>query len=122
MSTTHTLTLAGCAPVPLAHYLKALGILRVVSEQKDPNATGRWYRDQFVLTSTLNREALLTFFLEEYQPTPVLAPWNGGSGFHPKDNSKALESVAKSESPHLSWPIEWKRCAGTTQKTAFMMH
>ncbi|MBL9181204.1 MAG: type I-U CRISPR-associated protein Csx17 [Verrucomicrobiaceae bacterium] len=101
MSTTHTLTLAGCAPVPLAHYLKALGILRLVSEQKDPKATGRWHRDQFVLTSTLDRETLLKFFLEEYQPTPVLAPWNGGSGFHPKDNSKALESVAKSESERL---------------------
>ncbi len=101
MSTTHTLTLAGCAPVPLAHYLKALGILRLVSEQKDPNATGRWHRDQFVLTSTLDREALLKFFSEEYQPTPVLAPWNGGSGFHPKDNSKALKAVAKSESKRL---------------------
>ncbi len=101
MSTTHTLTLAGCAPVPLAHYLKALGILRLVSEQKDPNATARWHRDQFVLTSTLDREALLKFFSEEYQPTPVLAPWNGGSGFHPKDNSKALESVTKSESERL---------------------
>lgn len=101
MSTTHTLTLAGCAPVPLAHYLKALGILRLVSEQKDPNATGRWHRDQFILTSTLDREALLKFFSEEYQPTPVLAPWNGGSGFHPKDNSKALEAVAKSESKRL---------------------
>ena len=57
-----TLTLSGCAPVPLAHYLKALGILRLVSEQKDPNATGRWHRDQFILTSTLDREALLKFF------------------------------------------------------------
>lgn len=101
MSTTHTLTLAGCAPVPLAHYLKALGVLRLVSEQKDPNTTGRWHRDQFVLTSTLDREALLKFFLEEYQPTSILAPWNGGSGFHPKDNSKALEAVAKSESKRL---------------------
>lgn len=101
MSTTHILTLSGCAPVPLAHYLKALGILRLVSEQKDPNATGRWHRDHFFLTSTLDREALLKFFLEEYQPTPVMAPWNGGSGFHPKDNSKALEAVAKSESTRL---------------------
>lgn len=101
MSTTHKLTLSGCAPVPLAHYLKALGILRLVSEQKDSKATGRWHRDQFVLTSTLDREALLTFFLEEYQPTPVVAPWNGGSGFHPKDNSKALGAVAKSESDRL---------------------
>ena len=77
-----TLTLSGCAPVPLAHYLKALGILRLVAEQKDPSATGRWHHDQFVLESILDREALLKFFLEEYIPTPVLSPWNGGSGFY----------------------------------------
>jgi hypothetical protein len=29
-----TLTLHGCAPVPLAHYLKALGIIRVLSSGK----------------------------------------------------------------------------------------
>lgn len=101
MSTLHTLTLSGCSPVPLAHYLKALGILRLVSEQKDAFATGRWQRDQFVLNSTLDRDALLKFFLEEYSPTPVMAPWNGGSGFHPKDNSKALESVGQSKAPRL---------------------
>lgn len=28
------LTLHGCAPVPLAHYLKALGIIRVLSSGK----------------------------------------------------------------------------------------
>ncbi len=28
--------LSGCAPVPLAHYLKALGVLRLVAEQADP--------------------------------------------------------------------------------------
>jgi len=82
MSTVHTLTLAGCAPIPLAHYLKALGLLRLVSEQKDSSAKGRWHRDQFVLESALDREALLKFFLDEYQPTPVLSPWNGGSGFY----------------------------------------
>lgn len=93
-----TLTLSGCAPVPLAHYLKALGILRLVSEQADPDATGRWYRDQFVLESSLDREALLKFFLEEYRPTTVMAPWNGGSGFHPKDNAKALSAIQQSSS------------------------
>lgn len=98
----HTINLSGCVPIPLAHYLKALGILRLVSEQKDPRATGRWHRDQFILTSTLDREALLEFFLEEYQPTPVLAPWNGGSGFHPKDNSKALNAVVESRSDRLN--------------------
>ena len=99
MSTIHTLTLSGCAPVPLAHYLKALGILRLVSEQKDNCATGHWHRDQFVLNSSLDRDALMKFFLEEYRPTPVMAPWNGGSGFHPKDNAKAIESVGQSTAP-----------------------
>jgi len=85
MSTTHTLTLAGCAPVPLAHYLKAFGILRLLSEDKkhgDPYARGRWHRDRFELSSTLDREALITFFLEKYVPTPFLSPWNAGSGFY----------------------------------------
>jgi CRISPR-associated protein Csx17 len=78
----HTLTLAGCAPVPLAHYLKALGVLRIVSEQADPSAQGCWQHDQFLLRSCFDREALLRFLLETYRPTPVLAPWNGGSGFY----------------------------------------
>jgi CRISPR-associated protein Csx17 len=76
------LNLSGCAPIPLAHYLKALGILRLVSEQKDATATGRWHRDQFVLESSLDRDGLMGFLLEEYRPTPVLSPWNGGSGFY----------------------------------------
>lgn len=96
-----TITLSGCAPVPLAHYLKALGILRLVSEQKDPQAKGRWHHDQFILESTLDRDGLLNFFLDEYQPTPIMAPWNGGSGFHPKDNSKALETVLDSKAERL---------------------
>jgi len=102
MSTTHTLTLAGCAPVPLAHYLKALGILRLVSEQKDPKATGRWHRDQFVLTSKLDRETLLKFFLEEYQPTPVLAPWNGGSGFYRSDKRSAIDAIHSSNAERVN--------------------
>lgn len=34
--------LDGCAPTPLAHYLKALGVLRLVAEQLDPQARGWW--------------------------------------------------------------------------------
>ena len=77
-------TLSGCAPTPLAHYLKALGILRLVSEDTlhgDPSATGYWQRDAFHLRTKLDRTALLDFFLHHYRPTPIIAPWNGGSGF-----------------------------------------
>jgi len=100
-----TLTLSGCAPVPLAHYLKALGILRLVSEQADPAATGRWHRDQFVLNSKLDREALLKFFLEEYEPTPILSPWNGDGGFFVGSRPgarKALSDIEISAAPRLA--------------------
>jgi len=80
-SITHDLELAGCTPEPLMAYLKALGILRLVSEQKDPNARGWWRKDVFHLRSMLDRDALVKFFVEEYQPTPIVVPWSGGDFF-----------------------------------------
>jgi CRISPR-associated protein Csx17 len=78
----HTLALAGCTPTPLSSYLKALGIFRLVAEQKDTGAKACWHAEQFVLITQLTREELLRFFLEDYRPTPIMAPWNGGSGFY----------------------------------------
>jgi CRISPR-associated protein Csx17 len=97
----HRHVLAGCAPEPLAHYLKALGILRLVSEQKDETCRGAWLDDRFVLVTTLSREELEKFFLEEYKPTPIIDPWNGGSGFFPKDNKKGLQALLASQNPRL---------------------
>lgn len=79
-----TITLHGCAPIPLAHYLKALGILRLVSESEagDSNATGCWKNDAFDVTSKFDRDGLVEFFQHDYKPTPILSPWNGGSGFY----------------------------------------
>jgi len=34
------IVLGGCTTEPLSNYLKALGILRIVSEQADPEARG----------------------------------------------------------------------------------
>ncbi len=96
------LVLNGCRPTPLAHYLKALGVLRLVSEQKDASARGSWHLDRFVLTTTLPQEELERFFLFEYAPTPVVGPWNGGSGFYPKDNSQALDALGASSAPRLA--------------------
>ena len=96
-----TLPLSGCAPIPLAHYLKALGILRLVSEQLDPEARGSWMNDQFLLDSKADASALEQFFASTYNPTPVLAPWNGGSGFFPIDNAEALSAIAAGSAPRL---------------------
>lgn len=73
--------LNGCAPTPLAHYLKALGVLRLVSEQADPQARGWWEGERFRLATCCSFDELLTYFMNDYRPTPLLAPWNGASGF-----------------------------------------
>ncbi len=101
--TTFRHQLLGCAPSPLAHYLKAVGVLRVVAEQLDPQVRGHWRHDDvFELTTTVDEEALCRFFLDGYSPTPLVAPWNGGSGFYPKDNCKPVEALAASSAPRFA--------------------
>src|SRR3990172_187094 len=73
--------LAGCVPSALGSYLKALGILRIVHEQRDSAARGWWQDDRFWMATELSREALLAFFLRDYRPSPITSPWNKGSGF-----------------------------------------
>ena len=93
--------LEGCAPVPLAGYLKALGVFRLVAEQEDENAHGFWCDERFVLQTTLNEERLVRFFIERWRPTPVVAPWNGGSGFWPKDNREGIDAIMASNAPRF---------------------
>ncbi|MGQ0619683.1 MAG: type I-G CRISPR-associated protein Cas8g1/Csx17 [Panacagrimonas sp.] len=95
--------LPGCTPTPLASYLKALAVLRLVAEAGpddggDPDATGFWRNDVFVLRTRLTADELRRFFLERYRPTPLVAPWNGGSGFYPKDNRLGIQSLVASQS------------------------
>lgn len=85
----HIHRLVGCTPTPLASYLKALAVLRLLSSPTasvrgrpaDPDARGWWQDEGFHLRTRLDRDALLRFFLEDYAPSPIIAPWNGGSGF-----------------------------------------
>jgi len=98
---SHEVELAGCTPEPLMSYLKALGVFRLVAEQADPDATACWHADRFVLRSKFDEEGLIKFFLHDYQPTPIIAPWAGGSGFFGKDNRKAVEAIAQSKTPRL---------------------
>lgn len=89
-------TLSGCTPTPLAHYLKGLGVLRVVAQQKDPSARGFFRHGVFRLASRLTSDELNAFFLEEYAPSPLLTPWNGGSGFYPRDNKSGIDQLRNS--------------------------
>lgn len=98
----NVLELVGCRSQPLGSYLKALGVLRLLGEQRDSSGMGHWNGDTFVLTSALTREELVAFFVDEYRPTPFVAPWNGGSGFGPKDQQAGIEAIESSDSPRLS--------------------
>jgi CRISPR-associated protein Csx17 len=73
--------LDGCTPIPLASYLKALGIFRLVAEQVDPEVTGFWRDERFVLRTRLTQDELVRFFAERYEPSPIISPWNGRAGF-----------------------------------------
>lgn len=82
--------MTGCSPTPLASYLKALGVLRLVVEQgADEKARGWWQDEHFRLMTVLTRDELEQFFLARYEPTPLLSPWNKGCGFF-KANDPAL--------------------------------
>ncbi|RLS53122.1 MAG: type I-U CRISPR-associated protein Csx17 [Planctomycetota bacterium] len=85
--------LTGCTPEPLMSYLKALGIFRLVAEQADPTVRLSWRGGVAVLHSMLDRESLKRFFLEEYRPTPIVAPWGGRSGFYLGSSEKSARDA-----------------------------
>jgi CRISPR-associated protein Csx17 len=100
--TLHLHRLKGCSPAPLANYLKALGILRLIVEQNaDGEARGWWQGEQFCLLSKLSREELEAFFLQRYEPTPLLSPWNKGCGFF-KTNDPGLAPLENSRAARFA--------------------
>ena len=109
----HVHQLTGCAPAPLAHYLKAIGILRLVSEQVDHEARGWWDGDHFRLASSLSQGNLIDFFLHAYQPTPIISPWNKGSGFF-QDDDRGLSPIESSQGARFA-PFRLGIAAGRSQ-------
>ena len=95
---TDALSLPGCTTAPLASYLKALGVLRLISSPTnhahgvaaDAEARGWWGNGYFHLDTSLGSEGLIAFLLQDYAPSAIIAPWNGGSGFYPKDNKEGI--------------------------------
>lgn len=99
----NTISLNGCSSKPLSCYLKALGVFRLVASPlncvggtaADDSVRGFWTNDQFSLQSRLDCEGLLCFFLEDYAPSPIIAPWNGGSCFFPSKDKTAFDALSK---------------------------
>jgi CRISPR-associated protein Csx17 len=95
--------LPGCRTQPLMGYLKALGVLRLVATA-DREARLWWDpAGHAILRSSLDEDGLIDFFLTEYRPSPITSPWNGGSGYYPKDKASgaALALAEGSEDDRL---------------------
>ena len=57
----HRLILKACTAAPFGAYLKALGVFRLIAEQRDADARGSWSGDTFVLESNLDQDQLAAF-------------------------------------------------------------
>ena len=97
MASLTKLRLTGCSPTPLAHYLKGLGVFRLVAE-RHPESQAWWEQEAFVIQTPLDYDSLVRLLLEDYAPTPIVAPWNGGSGFFQADKEKKIAPVQAIES------------------------
>ncbi len=103
----HQLELPGLHPRPLASYLAALGLFKVIATQADPTVRASWAGDMFRLSAAIDQEMIQQFLLDSYSPTPLIAPWNGKNqgGFAPGDNgraSKQISRIADSKDPRLA--------------------
>jgi CRISPR-associated protein Csx17 len=96
------ITLRGCTSEPLLSYLSSLAVLRLVSQQKDPDARGWWENGIFHLDTKLDEDELVQFFMAVYAPTPIVAPWNGGSGFFEGDNTEGIDAIRSSASERFA--------------------
>ncbi len=94
--------LPGLHPEPLASYLAGLGLIRVIGEQADPEVTAAWTPGGLVLGTIV--PDIAAWLADEYVPTPVLSPWNNGSGFGSKDKEpvRALSALRAHPSPRLA--------------------
>jgi CRISPR-associated protein Csx17 len=75
----------GLRPEPLASYLAGLGLIRVLGDQIDLDLRATWTDAGLTIETTV--DDLTGWLTDRYVPTPVLSPWNEGSGFGAKDKT-----------------------------------
>jgi CRISPR-associated protein Csx17 len=81
--------LTGCAPVPLAHYLKALGVLSVLTKHSHRPVSCAWRQGVFQVESDFSESSIVDFFLHDYIPSPIVVPWSGNDFFVVKRDAKS---------------------------------
>ena len=87
----------------LVGYLKGLGVLRACARHIDPDALSRWADDvprPGAIEIALPGDEILGMLLTGYEPSPVLSPWNRGSGWW--GNTTTLDWLRESTDVRLS--------------------
>lgn len=94
--------LPGLRSEPLARYLAGLGLIKVLGRHRGSDVTVAWTADGLVVRTTV--PDLADWLANEYVPTPVLSPWNNGSGFGAKDKEsrRVLNELRTHPSPRLA--------------------
>lgn len=94
--------LPGLHPHSLATYLAALGLVRTIGRQRDRHVTAHWEGGALVLVSEV--DDLAEWLVADYLPTPIVSPWNGGSGFGAKDKTPraVLDRLVGAPGPRLA--------------------
>ena len=94
--------LRGLRSQPLASYLAGLGLIRVLGGQADLEARAAWRSDGLTITTAV--EDIAAWLADNYVPTPVVSPWNNGSGFGAKDKEprRVLDLIRQHPSHRLA--------------------
>ena len=93
--------LNGCKVTPIGSLLKGLGVFKLISDQLDPDATAWWENDTLSIDTSVDKNGIISFFTSEYQPSPILSPWNSGSGFY-NQKKNILKQIQKTNSLRFS--------------------
>ncbi|WP_298274831.1 hypothetical protein [Ferroplasma sp.] len=88
----------GCNNTNFGSYLKGLGIFRILGKKYD-EVKAYWKDDILHLSLPFNSyDEITDFFLDKYEPTPIVSPWNNGSGFkNPKRELDNLKNYDKND-------------------------
>ena len=119
------LALKACNKSSLAGYLKALGAFKLLAEQLEPDTRLYWdgLTPYLCFSQEKNFDDITDFFLNKYEPTPIVIPWSGSDFFtvnragdsgpfrKPPSKGKIIEAFLASDTPRL----EKYRC--TLEKT-----
>ena len=88
--------LRGCRPDSFLSYFKALGVFRVLAKNLDSTARFAFREDAAIVHTERSRQEIEEFFLVEFSPTPILNPWNKGSGLLKGAKSPGAEATVAS--------------------------